>query len=260
MPTDLERAYIAARWRILTGDLQPGEPILHKEAAEQFGIGQKRALKLLGSLASDGYVYRKGRIFRVAAWSHDQLEEWRQVLGAFAEIGAGRLAVEGDKRLLEQMRQHVAATLARWDACEERFFLAGLELSGLILGGPKNDLVRLVANLIPPAFFRLLWLADSQSENGPLLLRAAERLIEVVPGGSVTEAKAACSLYFGGVADALHAQLDSARQGVLDKAENRIVEPRLNGHTNLIMESVGPKYLLPLLRDTKPAAAAIQMN
>lgn len=260
MPTDLERAYVAARWKILCGELPPGKPVMHKEAAEEFKIGQKKTLKLLGSLATDGYVYRKGRAFEIATWSHDQLNEWRQLLGAFVEIGAGRLAADGDQRLLERMRKHVGQTLAQWNVREERFFLAALELSGLLLGGDRSNLAKLVVELIPPAFFRLMWLADSQSDGGPLLLQAVERLMEVVPSGNVREAKAACAIYFDGVAPALHAQLDDERRSALDEAENQIVERRLTGHVNLIMESVGPEPLLPLLRDAKPTAVRFHIS
>jgi DNA-binding GntR family transcriptional regulator len=259
MASELEEAYVSLRWKILYGELPPGHAITVKCTAENHDLGERKSRLLLNALAADGYLYKTRFSFSVAMFSHDQIEEWRQLLCAFTEIGAGRLVLEPAERL-EEFRRHVEETLGQWDIKEERFYLAALTLCALLLGGQKSALSRLAGQLLPQVFFRLLWLADSQSPDGGFLLEASRRLIEVAPKRSVKEAKAACGIYFDGIADSLHAQLDLRNQspdaGEFSKKANQLIEPRLTGHANVIgtpMQAVR-RLLIPELRDAPPAS------
>lgn len=259
MAGDLEDVYVALRGKILRGELPSGEPLTTKRVADEYDLSEKKSLPVLKALSADGYLYREHNTFTVAVWSHDQIEEWRQTLGAFCEIGAGRLVLDGGHRLAE-LRRHVDQTLAQWDVEEERFYLAALTFCGMLLGGSSSDLARLAGQLIPPVFFRLLWVADKQTERGTSLRRMIARFFEIAPSRSVREAKAACVLYFDGIAPALHAQLDARNQsagvGIPIAKSNQFIEPRLTGHSNIIARGAspsGPQLLLPELRHALPA-------
>lgn len=259
MASDIEEAYVSLRRKILYGEIPPGAPITVKIAAEDQDIVERKARLVLNALASDGYLYKTRFSFSVAVLSHEQIEEWRQLLCAFVEIGAGRLVLQGGERL-EELCRHAEETLGKWKVGEERYYLAALALCALLLGGPTGGLSRLAGQLLPQVFFRLLWLADSQSGPNGLLLQSARRLIEVAPSRSVREAKAACWIYFDGIAEALHAQLDvrnqTAEPGELARKSNELIEPRLTGHTNVIgvPANTGPQLLIPELRDALPAS------
>ena len=263
MASELEETYVSLRWKILFGEIPPGHPITARWTAEHHDVGEKKSRAVLNALAADGYLYKTRTTFSVAVFSHEQIEEWRQLLCAFVEIGAGRLVLDGGQRI-EEVRRHVEQTLGQWDVKEERYYLAALTLCALLLGGPTSELSRLAGQVIPQVFFRLLWLADSQSGTDGFLLRAVRRLIEVAPSRSVREAKAACGIYFDGVAEALHAQLDVRNQatppGKLARKANQLIEPRLTGHTNVIGVPPGPQLLIPELRDASAATLVFHLD
>lgn len=86
------RAYQLLRERILSGEVQPGEPLFEMHLAQQLGMSRTPVRQALQSLASDGYLEElPGRGFSVPRRSLDDLRQFfelREVL----EAAATRLA------------------------------------------------------------------------------------------------------------------------------------------------------------------------
>lgn len=93
-----ERAMVAIRRMIFTGDLPGGTVVQDRKLAEQLGLSRTPVREALGRLAGEGYLRRDGRLLTVQAVSVEDVMEIlatrRLIEGETARLAAGRLAPE----------------------------------------------------------------------------------------------------------------------------------------------------------------------
>jgi len=257
MVHDVDTVYIALRGRILAGELRPGGAVASDEIEQSFGINEKKVRQVLTSLAGDGYLVRSKGIYLVLGLGHEEIEEWRQVLCALFELGATRLILDRD-RGGAYLQQHFDKAVAVLPAHDERFYLEALELYAMLLGGQQAKLTALANQLVPPIFFRLIWLAEIESGDGAALREVVTRIIEEIRSGR--DARKGCEAvrtYFDALSGALHQQLDRRNDGIgpdlLGNME-RSVEKRITGHINYLRTPSAPKQLMPRLPANQSAS------
>lgn len=250
MVHDVDTVYIALRSRILAGELMPGSVVASDHIEQSFGINDKKVRQVLSSLAGDGYLVRSSTTYKVLGLTHEEVEEWRQILCALFELGVARMILDGDGHS-EYLQRHFDKAVSVVPAKDERFYLGALELYGILLGGQDAKLTALANQLVPPMFFRLLWLAEIESGGGAALRQVVSRIIEAARcGRRVRDACQACRTYFDALSAALHRQLDCRNDGtgpdLLGDGE-RSVERRITGDINYLRTPSAPKQLMPRL-------------
>lgn len=250
MTKTVEETYVALRWRILRGTIPAAAPVTIAETTEEFGVDARKARAVLHALAEDGYLTRTGRRFAAAAYSTEQLDEWRYLLCALAEIGAGALAIEQGPRLAE-MRRIFDENLTQWLVTEERFYQAVMKMISLLFGGPPSGLPGLSRQMVPQAFIRMMWLADCEYGGHGLITVAFRELLEQAGKGDIARTKAACSLYVDGLADTLHAQAEARNRSVpwdeVSTWQPQEIEPTIDGFKLYIGARLRGEPLLPPL-------------
>ena len=95
MQSKIESNYVELRERILFGELPAGTSMSSEDVIQLTGVSLSMARQLLLALGSAGYLTKTGRIYSVATFTREQVEEWRLTFASIVEIGALRLALSG---------------------------------------------------------------------------------------------------------------------------------------------------------------------
>lgn len=232
MTSKIDATYIDLRERILFGDLSAGSPLWASDIVEHSNVSLPMARQLVLSLGVGGYLTRRGRGYVVATFTKEQVEEWRLTLGAIVEIGALRLALVGGAKL-EAVAEFLDANVRSHDVEEEAFFIGAIAFTTVILGGRGSTLSELVEQLIPQAFFRLLWLSDVYAERTGFLVEASDRYLSAARAGDLDGVRAACRSFFDSVAPAVHMLIEQMAAGSYPKNEKQdgfqSIEPQISG-------------------------------
>jgi len=260
--SEVDDAYLAYRQKILLGQIHPGSAVDPSEFGAEYGFGVKKARQILNSLWLDGYLTKGGRGYAVVLHTADQLDEWREMVLVFAEIGAGRLAVETEGEVA-RLEEFYEKALKGRTVDDEEFFISAMKFVSMLMGGPTAGLARIMSQLVPQAFYRLMWLADARSGGGEgYLLRAIEAMLAAAKERDVVSARAACRIYSEGVRKELLEQLEKRNAGVQptdgDRARlNDVLEFRLTGEELQPGRGLGREQLLdPLQSDAQPRSIA----
>lgn len=232
MNSKVEQSFVELRERILFGEIPGGSPLTAEDVVTQLGVTLNMARQLLLSLGSTGYLTRRGRSYVVSTFSKEQVEEWRLALCAIVEIGALRLALDGEEKL-RAVEQFLDARVRDVDVHNEAFFIGAMALTTFVLGGPRSTLAQLVEQFIPQAFFRLLWIADSYAERTGFLVEAGDRFLSAARSGDLEGIRQSVRFFFDGTAPSLYTLIDNMAGGSFPANEKtdgfQTIEPQISG-------------------------------
>jgi DNA-binding GntR family transcriptional regulator len=134
-----DRVVAALREAIVSGRMQPGDPIVESRVARQLGVGQPLVREALLDLEHQGFVqrvpYRGTSVTRLGPDEIEQIQRLRIELESLAiEWARARATAEdvGDLRaLVEEMRQATRGSdLARFNDCDLALHRRIWQLSG----------------------------------------------------------------------------------------------------------------------------------
>lgn len=249
MAQDVDTIYLALRTRILAGEWRPQTVLNAAELEQEFSTTDRKLRQVLNSLVGDGYLGRVQNVYSVPEIGSDEIEEWRQILCSLFELGAARLILDGQRLIPDLQRLH-RAIVAAVPASDERFFVSAMQIYAVMLGGQSSTLTAFANQLVPPMFFRLLWLAEIESGDGVALRTAIDGILNAAGRRDVSQARQACRTYCDDLSAALHRQLDQRNAGngpdLLGSIE-LTVERRITYHVNYLTTPSAPKQLLPRL-------------
>lgn len=195
MNSKVEQSFVDLRERILFGELPGGSSLTAEDVVAELGVTLNMARQLLLALGSTGYLTRRGRSYVVSTFTKEQVEEWRLALCAIVEIGALRLALDGEEKLRSAER-FLDARVREVDVHNEAFFIGAMALTTVVLGGPRSTLAQLVEQFIPQAFFRLLWLSDAYADRTGFFVEAADKFLSAARSGDLEGVRKACRFFF----------------------------------------------------------------
>lgn len=203
------------------------------EISRLTGVSQSMAKRLLLALNDGAYLTKTGkRSFEITTFSRDQVDEWHLALGAIIEIGALRMCLTGDSRI-DTAEAFLEANLRNTSVEDEGYFMSAISLTTLILGGPRSSLPPLVEQIIPQAFFRLLWLATGLSNRGSYLVEVADRVITAARSKDLEGVRKSVRSFFDSTALALHGLIDLLAEGgpipTPKTGGLQMIEPQLSG-------------------------------
>lgn len=257
MVRDVDTVYMALRARVLSGDLAPGAVLDQPDLAQAFDVNEKKVRQVLSSMAGDGYLSRAQAIYSVRGLTAAEIEEWRQIFCAVLELGITRVVIDGNRNgdQLVRLCQQPGATEP---VQSERFYCWTLEVYTSLLCGQRSHLAEFLAQLVPPMFFRLLGLAEIETETTASFRSMVDQILDAIRADrNVRAATEACRAHFDALSVALEAQLERRNAGIgpdlLADCE-RTVERRINGNINYLTSPSAPKPMLPPLTANQPAA------
>lgn len=232
MQSKIDATYIELREKILFGELEPGSPMTFEHIIEHTGVSASMARELILSLGAGGYLTRRGRGHVVSSFTKEQVEEWRQALGAIVEIGALRLALIGGETL-DAAEAFLDANVRDISHRQEDFFLGAVAFTNIILGGRGSTLSGLIEQFIPQAFFRLQWMSDVYAERTGYLVEASDRYLSAARAKDLEGVRQASRSFFDGTAPALHKLVDEMAAGSYPPKDRHdgfhTIEPKITG-------------------------------
>jgi DNA-binding GntR family transcriptional regulator len=134
-----DRVVAALREAIVSGRMQPGDPIVESRVARQLGVGQPLIREALLDLEHQGFVqrvpYRGTSVTKLGADEIDQIQRLRIELESLAIEWARARATAQDvselRALVEEMRQATRASdLGRFNDCDLALHRRIWQLSG----------------------------------------------------------------------------------------------------------------------------------
>ena len=176
------------RERILTGRLRPGDRLVERELAEDFGVSRVPVREAIRSLEAEGFLVvqspRRVVVRQLARVDVEELFDVREALeGLAAGLAAGRAGAAELKRL-ERVLADAARATARGDAA--RITVLNSRFHDEIVAIAGNALL---TTMLQPLEGRLRWLT-SQNEHWAELLDEHRRLYEAIASGDAERAKA----------------------------------------------------------------------
>lgn len=232
MQSKIDATYIELRERILFGEFPAGTSMTFDDIVEHTGVSASMARQLLMALAVGGYVTRSGRGSVVAAFTKEQVEEWRLALCAIVEIGALRLALVGGQKL-EAAAAFLDEHVRNVSVDDEAFFIGSVAYTTIILGGNRSTLSQLVEQFIPQAFFRLLWLSDHYADRTGFLVEASDTYLAAARSRDLSGVRSAVRYFFDRTAPALHTLIGELSAGKYPPKQKQhalhSIEPQITG-------------------------------
>ncbi|WP_420102924.1 GntR family transcriptional regulator [Bosea sp. (in: a-proteobacteria)] len=132
-----ERAMLAIRRMIFSGDLPGGTIVQDRKLADQLGLSRTPVREALGRLAGEGYLRRDGRLLTVQGVSVEDVMEIlatrRALEGETARLAAGRLSPDqlaGIRSAIEGMAEPRAVSHERHWSVDDVVHLSIAEASG----------------------------------------------------------------------------------------------------------------------------------
>lgn len=253
MQSKIESNYVELRERILFGELPAGTSMSSEDVIQLTGVSLSMARQLLLALGSAGYLTKTGRIYSVATFTRQQVEEWRLTFASVVEIGALRLALSGQDRL-DEAEAFLEGRLRNVAVEDEAFFLGAVSYSTVILGGPHSSLAKLVEQLVPQAFFRLLWLSDIYAKRTGFMVEASDQFFLAARSQDLSGVRAAARFFFDNTAPALDILITQMSLG--NYPENvktdgfHTIEPKISGYQ---MHARTPQSSSPLIAPYRDA-------
>lgn len=155
-----ESVYFTLRERVLSGVDHPLK-ITRRALADASGLSDRAARQVLTTLAAEGYLSGHNE-FTTAHLTRAQIVDWATILEALTGIAAGQLGLGPGSVGLCELKTRAAAYDEAED--EERFFaMVGL-LGSIFRASTNSRYLDLVSEIVPPAFLRILWLADTRDK------------------------------------------------------------------------------------------------
>lgn len=172
---------------VLAGTIQASTLIRTQEIVGRFACSDRAASDALVALVHDGYLeLGRERAFRGPDWLPTQLDEQVSQVIALQDFCVMRLA-QGDALGLQKLcaiRQRIED--APRDS-EERFQIALEWVRVLFAVGGGVSLAELAGKIIPPAFFRIVWIADCGDHQ--TFTSAIGDVLELAAAGHVEAAR-----------------------------------------------------------------------
>ena len=204
-----DRIYVELRDAVLSGTIQASTSLLPQEIAARFACPENVARDVLVALIHDGYL-SQGR-YRGPEWLPWQLDEQISQVIAVQDICVMRLAEGRDAaglRKLCAIRQQIED--APRDS-EARFQIALEWVRTLLAVGGGVRMADFAAKIIPPAFFRIVWIADcGQPQTFPA---AMGETLELAAAGKVEAARDQHPLFWESVREPVHTFLKERAEG-----------------------------------------------
>jgi DNA-binding GntR family transcriptional regulator len=186
-----ERVREQLREHIIAGRLRPGDRLVERDLAEQFGVSRVPVREAIRTLESEGLVVvespRRMVVRKLSRIDVEELFDVREALEVLACGLAAQRAAQQDLRRLEWLladtaRATEAGRLSHVADCHVQFHEQIIALAG-------NGLL---STMLHPLESRLRWLFR-QNEDWTRLLHEHERLLAAIASGDAERARA-CSL------------------------------------------------------------------
>lgn len=210
MATIAERAYLAIRERVLSGEYPAGSRLPEEELAEAVGVSRTPVREALRRLNAEGIVeFAPNRGAHVATWSAHDLNEIFGLRALLEGYGAGVAATKIDRAELEELEalaDHMEGIVRQGiDGRYDEMAVANARFHRLVIEAARNRrLAALVGNVVQlPLQHRTLreYSEDRMSRS----MRQHRELIDALAAGDGDWAQAVMQAHVLGAHHALDA-------------------------------------------------------
>lgn len=186
-----KRVHEQLREYIISGRLRPGDRLVERDLAVQFGVSRGPVREALRDLQSEGFVVaespRRLVVRKLSRTDVEELFDVREALEVFACGLAAQRADQQDLRRLDRLLADVARAIEAGRLSQAADRNAEFHEQIIVLAGN-----RLLSSMVHPLADRLRWLFR-QNEDWARLLAEHERLLAAIASGDPDRARE-CSL------------------------------------------------------------------